>query len=538
MIAEMIICGFGLGFACQAIISSIKFLPKEKSGIGSGVVNAARQVGTCLGIALLVSFLNSNVSTATNQIKLNSISDVKNSSIAGSVKTTMINDINSSFNQSGDSSSANQQNLQKKLVSDINKAVTSLPSSPRPSDSTLAKLYDASSTLNKGTKAVSEGQNTLNAGIESLGTGLNSLDSGSKSLSAGLGNLNSGISKAQTGAQTLDSAGGKGLGALSSGINQLNSGAQQMLSQFSTSGDLGKPTVYDGVTGVANGVQTLSGNLGGYVSAVDNTYYLMIKNDPAAAQLLTGYKSSLAKAEAAYSDATDKTVKAQEEQQILALGNLVSLYTVGTDPAVTSEQQFEAELESLAQQNETNQSVVSSGSEMMKGANQLSGASKNVAAQFSDGGALKNGMESLAGGTDKLYQKSKALSSLQTGINNLTDAFSQLKSGAGKLLTGSQNLQSGLALAKTGNDKLLSGSDKLVDANVKIENGTAQLASGVGLAGQKSEIEAVVSKISSEKNDQIADAFDKTFLLAAIILLIASVFGLFTDKKRSNDSIV
>jgi EmrB/QacA subfamily drug resistance transporter len=530
MIAEMILCGFGLGFACQAIISAIKFLPKEKSGVGSGVVNAARQIGTCIGIALLVSFLDSNVTYATNNMKTNAIATVQKSSIADSVKTTMVKDINSGFSADNDSS-VNQQNLQSKLESDIQKAVTSLSSTPRPSDSTLAKLYDASSSLSDGTNKALNGENTLNAGIGSLGTGLDSLDGGSKSLSSGLGTLSGGLSQALTGAQALNSAGSQGLGTLSSGINKLNNGAKQMLSQFSTSGDSNNPTVYDGVTGVANGAQSLSSNLGSYVSAVDNTFFLMIKNDPTSAKLLTDYQNSLTQAEAAYAGTTDSTVKKQEEQQIQALGNLVNLYTAGTDPMVTTEPQFEAKLESMAQQNEANQSVVSSGSNVIEGANLLSGASQKVAAQFSDGGTFKSGMEQLAGGTAKLNQSSGSLGSLQTGMNKLTDVLSQLKNGSVKLLTGSQSLQSGLISVKKGNAKLQSGSVQLVDANAKISNGTAQLASGVGLAGQKNEIQDVVNKIKSDKDDKIAGAFDKTFLLAAIILMATSIFGLFTDRK-------
>ena len=68
MIADMMICGFGLGFSCQSLVSSVKYLPIEKSGIGSGIINAARQIGTCLGIALLVSVLNMNITDAKSNI--------------------------------------------------------------------------------------------------------------------------------------------------------------------------------------------------------------------------------------------------------------------------------------------------------------------------------------------------------------------------------------------------------------------------------------------------------------------------------------
>lgn len=59
-----------------------------------------------------------------------------------------------------------------------------------------------------------------------------------------------------------------------------------------------------------------------------------------------------------------------------------------------------------------------------------------------------------------------------------------------------------------------------------------QIASSVGLAGQQNEIETVMNQIQTEKDDKLSGAFDNVFLLAAIILAVASVCGLFTDKKE------
>jgi hypothetical protein len=64
----------------------------------------------------------------------------------------------------------------------------------------------------------------------------------------------------------------------------------------------------------------------------------------------------------------------------------------------------------------------------------------------------------------------------------------------------------------------------------------AKLASGVGLAGQESEIQNVMNKITTDKNNKIADSFDKVFLLAAIILIATCFIGIFTDRKDANDT--
>lgn len=530
MIADMVVSGIGFGFACQSVISSIKYLPKEKSGIGSGVVNAARQVGTCIGIALLVSILDTNVAGAKTDVKTYAVSQINRSGLADTVKTTALSDIQTVFNNTD---STKNKALQNKLESDLEHSLTALTLSPKPSGSSvLGKLYDGASSLRDGARKAADGQKSLNFGLNSLSSGLNKLTDGGESLTSGLETLSSGLSQAASGAQTLDSASSQGIGALTSGIGQLNSGAQQMLSQFS-SGGTGGTTVYDGVTGVADGAQSLSSNLGSYVSAVDNTYYLMIKNDPSAPQLLQSYKTGLAQTQAAYASAAG-TARDQLKERAAALANLVALYTVGTDASVTSEAQFEAKLTVSAGQSAAGQNVVASGSQIISGAGQLSGASQKVAAQFKDGGAFKSGMEQLAGGTAKLEQSTGSFSSLQQGIHSLLTGLMQLKSGSDRLLTGSKTLQNGIVSAKSGNDQLRSGSGELTEADAKLQAGAAQLTSGIGLAGQADEAQTVLNKVLAEKDRQFAGAFDRVFLLAAVILVIFSVCGFFTDRKNGS----
>ncbi len=253
--------------------------------------------------------------------------------------------------------------------------------------------------------------------------------------------------------------------------------------------------------------------------------------------MLTGYKNSLIKMLTAYASAPNETAKGQYKQQIQALSNLVTLYTVGTDSSITSEPQFEAKLLQLSTQSANNKNIVSSGSKITAGASQLSSVSQKVSAQFSDGGTFKSGMQQVANGVSKLNQNSEKLASLQTGIGKLTGALSQFKTGSDKLLAGSQKLESGLVLAQSGSSQLLSGSNQLADANTKIKDGTAQLASGVGLVGQTSEIQNVVNKVKTDKDDKVAGAFDQTFLLSAIILMLASICGLFTDRKNDQKDI-
>ncbi|HEX3017996.1 MAG TPA: DHA2 family efflux MFS transporter permease subunit [Caproicibacter sp.] len=532
MITDMVVFGFGLGFSCQSLVSSIKHLPAEKSGIGSGIVNAARQIGTCIGIALLVTILNNNVDTVKTEIKNDAAASVNHSKIADSVKTVINRDISDGFSSNDSNISEDQQKLQSKLESDVKNALLRISSAPCPSGSdTLTKLYNGANTLSSGAGRALDGQKTLGTGIGTLSSGIDTLKDGSVSLADGLGTLDNGVSQALNGAQTLNLASSRGLGSFSSGIGRLNDGAQNLLSQFSSGKSTGTQTIYDGVTGVADGAQSLSSNMNSYISAVNNTYYLMIKSNPASAQLLAGYKNSLTQAQSAFAKAQNETTKEQYKLQIQALGNLITLYTAGTDRTVTNEKQFEAKLLSLAAQNENYQNVVASSSKILTGSGRLVSASQKVSAQFHDGGTFKTGVTQVADGITRLNQSKGSLTTLQNGIGKLTGALSRMKDGSGRLVDGSKKLQSGIAAAKSGDKQLQSGSSQLIEVNAKIKNGADQLTLGVGLAGQQSEIQDIVNKIKDEKDNKISDAFDQTFLLSAIILLAASVFGFFTDRK-------
>lgn len=120
MILDMIVNGVGMGFACQTLVSSLKHLPHEKSGIGSGVVNAARQIGTCIGIALLVSVLDTNVANMKTDLRTDALQDIDRTSISDSVKTIAKQDMQAIF-QTDDTDK--QKTLRTKLENDVKQAM-------------------------------------------------------------------------------------------------------------------------------------------------------------------------------------------------------------------------------------------------------------------------------------------------------------------------------------------------------------------------------------------------------------------------------
>lgn len=85
----LIINGFGFGFTSQSLVSSVKHLPVSKNGLGSGMVNTARQFGTCLGVAVLMTFLSTNVSIAKTNIYNKEKTEIENSAMSGGVKRAL-----------------------------------------------------------------------------------------------------------------------------------------------------------------------------------------------------------------------------------------------------------------------------------------------------------------------------------------------------------------------------------------------------------------------------------------------------------------
>ncbi|MFR4844921.1 MAG: hypothetical protein ACLUAO_04180 [Streptococcus sp.] len=70
----------------MSLTSSVKYLPINKAGIGSGIVNASRYIGQAIGMALLVTILNSNVNIAKTQIKETAYNQIEKRVLSTDVK--------------------------------------------------------------------------------------------------------------------------------------------------------------------------------------------------------------------------------------------------------------------------------------------------------------------------------------------------------------------------------------------------------------------------------------------------------------------
>ncbi|KRN28029.1 MFS transporter [Liquorilactobacillus mali] len=151
MVIFVIINGIGFGFSCVSLVASVKHLPQNKNGIGSGIVNAARQIGTCLGVALLVTVLDGNVTSAKNTIRQNSIRIIENEPLSTGVKTTAHVELNKLFS-TNDSSTISTKNKQKHLRRELAHAAKATKNLPTPKhNSGYGKIYHAELKISQAT---------------------------------------------------------------------------------------------------------------------------------------------------------------------------------------------------------------------------------------------------------------------------------------------------------------------------------------------------------------------------------------------------
>ncbi|MGX4592698.1 MFS transporter [Leuconostoc sp. JNUCC 76] len=156
MIVFSIIIGSGFGFSTVSFVSSVRHLPKSKTGIGSGITNASRQIGTCLGIAVLVTVLNTNISTAKSHIQNHSVAIINRKNLSPNVKNTAKSGIRQIFS-SNDQKNVNYTSQQKQFTEQLKHAALNKSKLPRPKkDTDYRKLYDATFKISEGNQKIND----------------------------------------------------------------------------------------------------------------------------------------------------------------------------------------------------------------------------------------------------------------------------------------------------------------------------------------------------------------------------------------------
>lgn len=176
-----IIIGLGLGFMAMAVTSSVKYLPVNKTGIGSGIVNASRYIGQAVGMALLVTILNSNVNTAKVQIKETAYTQIDERVLSTQVKKVAKKEISKTFKTTKNSTSISTK--QNSMIKQIKKAAQKTDNLPNPKKgSSYRKIYDANELLIDGIESISSSVSQLAGTLKVISDGQTELGTAIKLL--------------------------------------------------------------------------------------------------------------------------------------------------------------------------------------------------------------------------------------------------------------------------------------------------------------------------------------------------------------------
>ena len=165
-----VIIGLGLGFMAMSLTSSVKYLPINKAGIGSGIVNSSRYVGQAISMALLVTILNSNVNIAKTQIKETAYNQIEKWVLSTDVKKVAKKEISKTFDTTKKSNSISTK--QSNMVEAIKIAAQKTDNLPEPKKgSNYRKIYDANQLLINGVETVSSSVPQLSTSLKTISGG-------------------------------------------------------------------------------------------------------------------------------------------------------------------------------------------------------------------------------------------------------------------------------------------------------------------------------------------------------------------------------
>ena len=165
-----VIIGLGLGFMAMSLTSSVKYLPINKAGIGSGIVNSSRYVGQAISMALLVTILNSNVNIAKTQIKETAYNQIEKRVLSTDVKKVAKKEIAKTFDTTKNSNSISTK--QSNMVDTIKTAAQKTDNLPEPKKgSNYRKIYDTNQLLINGVETISSSVSQLSSSLKTISGG-------------------------------------------------------------------------------------------------------------------------------------------------------------------------------------------------------------------------------------------------------------------------------------------------------------------------------------------------------------------------------
>lgn len=130
IILRLFIAGIGVGMTMAPVMSAgIRHVPEEKVGIASGIINMAKSIGSVLGVAIIVTLLQQNLSGEMQTAQTRVLEQVKGDALLMPfVKEVLVGVINEQGSQmrNGSGSGIQEEMLAAKIIKDLETAAATL----------------------------------------------------------------------------------------------------------------------------------------------------------------------------------------------------------------------------------------------------------------------------------------------------------------------------------------------------------------------------------------------------------------------------
>lgn len=130
IILRLFIAGIGVGMTMAPVMSAgIRHVPEEKVGIASGIINMAKSIGSVLGVAIIVTFLQQNLSGEMQTAQTRVLEQVEGDVLLMPfVKEVLVGVINEQGSQmrNGSGSGIQEEMLAARIIKDLETAAATL----------------------------------------------------------------------------------------------------------------------------------------------------------------------------------------------------------------------------------------------------------------------------------------------------------------------------------------------------------------------------------------------------------------------------
>ena len=361
--------------------------------------------------------------------------------------------------------------------------------------SASTQLVEGAKTLQDGTEEYVSKSTEFADGLETFNQGINTATNSYNKIDEGIDSVNSNISTIKNGASKLN----KGASDLSDGLNSLQTGVSAGKEQAVSSLEESSKTLSDGIDQI----------IAGKDQEVETIKEQVIEN--ANSKLAEGLKTGVSSAVSSAIDSTMEKKMASIKKEILADETLTTEEKLAIQKSLSSISISDAEKQAMSKQIGTaiDSAVTQTTKAQEAGLDAINDNEKGVKAGLNTlktkaTSSIKSGISEISSGFDAITDGTTELiagsNELKNGTSTLSQGTSKLQTGVSTLASGSKELKTGLSTLNTSSDKLNSANKQLLEGASTISDGAKTLAEGIS-EFDKEGINKIVSMVNGDVKD-------------------------------------